>query len=153
MIDAGYGHNTSFLLKRENRNLKYWGGLAKNPTVLSSDQEDSPQIIRLGELVQTLPQEAFTDIQLELDKTKTLWVVTKEVEISALTNWKGEYCYGHKRFNFLSSHWYWLLYDQCFFINCHTPMDSWYIFSKKLSRSCLQGSQGMVRTQRISSRR
>ena len=31
------------------------------------------------------PQEAFTQIQLELDKPKTLWVVTKEVEISPLT--------------------------------------------------------------------
>jgi hypothetical protein len=50
-----------------------------------SDQEDSPQIIRLDELVQSLPQEAFTEIQLELDKTKTLWVVTEEVEISALS--------------------------------------------------------------------
>jgi hypothetical protein len=37
-----------------------------------SDQEDSPTIIRLDELVQSLPQEAFTEIQLELDKTKTL---------------------------------------------------------------------------------
>jgi hypothetical protein len=39
----------------------------------------------LDELAQSLPQEAFTEIQLELDKPKTLWVVTKEVEISALT--------------------------------------------------------------------
>ena len=69
----------------ENRNLKYLGGLAKNPKVLASDQEDSPQIIRLDELAQSLPQQAFTEIQLELDKPKTLWVVTKEVEISPLT--------------------------------------------------------------------
>ena len=69
----------------ENRNLKYLGGLAKNPKVLASDQEDSPQIIRLDELAQNLPQEAFTKIQLELDKSKILWVVTKEVEISALS--------------------------------------------------------------------
>ena len=69
----------------ENRNLKYLGGLAKNPKVLASDQEDSPQIIRLDELAQSLPQEAFTEIQLELDKPRTLWVVTQEVEISALS--------------------------------------------------------------------
>jgi hypothetical protein len=50
-----------------------------------SDQEDSPQIIRLDELAQSVPQEAFTEIELELDKSKTLWVVTKEVEISPLT--------------------------------------------------------------------
>ena len=88
----------------ENRNLKYLGGLAKNPKVLASDQEDSPQIIRLDELAQSLPQQAFTEIQLELDKPKTLWVVTKEVEISPLTNWKGEYYYGHQHFYLLSSH-------------------------------------------------
>jgi hypothetical protein len=39
----------------------------------------------LDELVQSLPQEAFTGIELQLDKTKTLWVVTQEVEISPLT--------------------------------------------------------------------
>jgi hypothetical protein len=85
IIDPGYGHNTSFLLKIENQNLKYLGGLAKNPKVLASDQEDSPQIIRLDELAQSLPQEAFREIQLQLDKPKTLWVVTQEVEISPLT--------------------------------------------------------------------
>jgi hypothetical protein len=50
-----------------------------------SDQEDSPQIIRLDELAQSSPQEAFTEIELELDKPKTSWVVTQEVEISPLT--------------------------------------------------------------------
>jgi hypothetical protein len=39
----------------------------------------------LDKLAQSLPQEAFTEIQLQLDKPKTLWVVTQEVEISALT--------------------------------------------------------------------
>jgi hypothetical protein len=58
----------------------------------------------LDKLAQSLPQEAFTEIQLELDKPKILWVVTKEVEISALTNWKGQYYYRHQRFDFLSSH-------------------------------------------------
>ena len=50
-----------------------------------SDQEDSPQIIRLDELAQSSPQEAFTEIEVELDKPKTSWVVTQEVEISPLT--------------------------------------------------------------------
>jgi hypothetical protein len=39
----------------------------------------------LDKLAQSLPQAAFTEIQLELDKPKRLWVVTKEVEISPLT--------------------------------------------------------------------
>ena len=85
IIDGAYGNNTSFLLKIENRNLKYLGELAGNRKVLTSDQEDSPQIIRLDELAQSLPQEAFTEIQLQLDKPKTLWVVTQEVEILGLT--------------------------------------------------------------------
>jgi hypothetical protein len=70
-----------------------------------SDQEDNPQVIRLDELAQSLPQQAFTEIQLELDKPKTLWVVTKEVEISRLTG-KGNIAIiqRHQRFYFLSSH-------------------------------------------------
>jgi hypothetical protein len=36
-------------------------------------------------LAQSLPQEAVTEIQLQLDKPKTLWVVTQEVEVSPLT--------------------------------------------------------------------
>ena len=85
IIDGAYGNNTSFLLKIENRNLKYLGELAGNRKVLTSDQEDSPQIIRLDKLAQSLPQGAFTEIELELDKPKTLWVVTQEVEILGLT--------------------------------------------------------------------
>jgi hypothetical protein len=85
IVDAGYGNNTSFLLKLENRNLKYLGGLAKNRKVIVNDKEDIQQIIRLDELAKALPQEAFIEIQFQLDKPKTLWVVTKEVEISGLT--------------------------------------------------------------------
>ena len=36
-------------------------------------------------MAQSLPQEAVTEIELELDKPKRLWVVTQEVEISPLT--------------------------------------------------------------------
>ena len=88
IVDAGYGNNTSFLLNLENRKLKYLGGLAKNRKVVVNDKEDIQQTIRLDELAQSLPQEAFTQIKLELNQpktSKTLWVVTKEVEISGLT--------------------------------------------------------------------
>ena len=88
IVDAGYGNNTSFLLNLENRKLKYLGGLAKNRKVVVNDFEDIQQTIRLDELAQSLPQEAFTQIKLELNQpktSKTLWVVTKEVEISGLT--------------------------------------------------------------------
>jgi len=84
IVDAGYGNNTSFLLELENRRLKYLGGLAKNRKVTINKTNKIQQTIRLDELAQNIPKEAFTEIQLNLDKPKTLWVVTKEVEISRL---------------------------------------------------------------------
>ena len=84
IVDAGYGNNTSFLLELEKRQLKYLGGLAKNRKVTINDQENIPQVIRLDELASTLSKETFTSVQLNLNKPKTLWVATKEVEISQL---------------------------------------------------------------------
>ncbi|PLZ99849.1 IS701 family transposase [Fischerella thermalis CCMEE 5268] len=84
IIDAGYGNNTSFLLELEKRQLKYLGGLAKNRKVTISTEGDEKQTIRLDELAQSFSPEDFKEIQLSLDKPKTLWVVTKEVEISRL---------------------------------------------------------------------
>ncbi|BAZ37029.1 transposase [Calothrix sp. NIES-4101] len=84
LIDAGYGNNTSFLLELEKRELKYLGGLAKNRKITISVSENVKQTIRLDELAQSLPKEAFTKIEMKLDKPKTVWVVTREVEISQL---------------------------------------------------------------------
>lgn len=53
--------------------------------MIVNDKEDIQQIIRLDELAKALPQKDFIEIQLQLDRPKTLWVVTKEVEISGLT--------------------------------------------------------------------
>ncbi|HEY9782599.1 MAG TPA: IS701 family transposase [Leptolyngbyaceae cyanobacterium] len=84
IVDAGYGNNTSFLLELEKRQLKYLGGVAKNRQININHQQNIQQTIRVDELAQSLPIEAFTKIQLNLDKPKTVWVVTKEVEISQL---------------------------------------------------------------------
>jgi len=84
IVDGGYGNNTSFLLELESRKLKYLGGVAKNRKVTISEQENNQQTIRLDELAKTLPQEAFSEIKLNLDKSRTVWVATKEVEISRL---------------------------------------------------------------------
>lgn len=84
IIDTGYGNNTSLLLGLENRGLKYLGGLAKNRKVTINVSEKIQQIIRIDELAQIIPQEGFTEIQLNLDKPKTVWVATTEVEISNL---------------------------------------------------------------------
>lgn len=62
IVDAGYGNNTSFLLELEKRKLKYLGGLAKNRKVTVTFPDNIQQTIRLDELAQSLPQEAFTEI-------------------------------------------------------------------------------------------
>jgi SRSO17 transposase len=84
IVDAGYGNNTSFLLELEKRGLKYLGGLAKNRKVTINKADPSKQTIRLDELAESLLEERFTEIQLNLDKPRTVWVATLEVEIARL---------------------------------------------------------------------
>jgi len=84
LIDAGYGNNTTFLLELEKRKLKYLGGLAKNRKVIIDKSANKLKEIRLDKLAQSLPVEAFTPIQLNLDKPKTIWVAPVEVELSQL---------------------------------------------------------------------
>src|SRR4028119_2089445 len=84
LMDAGYGNNTTFLLDLENRRLKYLGGLAKNRKVISVTQANNREEIRLDELAKSLPVEAFNPVQLNLEKSKTVWVATVEVELSRL---------------------------------------------------------------------
>ena len=84
VIDAGYGNNTTFLLELEKRKLKYLGGLAKNRKVIIESEANQIQEIRLDKLAESLPVEAFTPVQLNLDKPKTVWVATRVVEISPL---------------------------------------------------------------------
>ncbi len=84
VIDAGYGNNTTFLLELEKRKLKYLGGLAKNRKVIRETQTSKREEIRLDKLAQSLPVEAFTPIKINLDKPKTVWVATVEVELSQL---------------------------------------------------------------------
>ena len=84
LIDAGYGNNTTFLLELEKRRLKYLGGLAKNRKVIIETEANKLQEIRLDQLAESLPAEAFTPVQLNLDKPKTVWVAPVEVELSQL---------------------------------------------------------------------
>ena len=84
VIDAGYGNNTTFLLSLEKRRLKYLGGLAKNRKVITEIEVNKREGIRLDKLAESLPDEAFTPIKLNLDKPKTVWVATVEVELSQL---------------------------------------------------------------------
>jgi len=84
LIDAGYGNNTTFLQELEKRKLKYLGGLAKNRKVITHRESNQGEEIRLDKLAQSLPAEEFTAVQLNLDKPKTVWVATVEVELSQL---------------------------------------------------------------------
>ena len=84
LIDAGYGNNTTFLLELEKRKLKYLGGLAKNRQVIIAHEGKSQEEIRLDNLAQLLPSEAFTPIQLKLEKIKTVWVTTVDATLSRL---------------------------------------------------------------------
>ncbi len=83
IIDSGYGNNTSFLKELESKNLKYLGGIAKNRKV-TLNKADYYLPIRIDELAKSLPKEAFTKVDLILDKPKKVWVKTLEVEISRL---------------------------------------------------------------------
>ncbi len=84
LIDAGYGNNTTFLLELEKRRLKYLGGLAKNRKVITQIESNKLQEIRLDQLGQSMPVGDFTPVQLNLDKQKTVWVATVEVELDKL---------------------------------------------------------------------
>ena len=83
IIDSGYGNNTSFLKELENRKLKYLGGIAKNRKITLKNQEDSASM-RIDKLAESLPKEAFTEVELILDKPKKVWVTILEVVISRL---------------------------------------------------------------------
>ena len=84
LIDAGYGNNITFLLELEKRKLKYLGGLAKNRKVIIETSANQRTEIRLDKLAESLPIEAFIPVQISLNKPKTVWVATTEVEISRL---------------------------------------------------------------------
>ena len=73
----------------ESRKLRYIGGLAKNRKVLFQLEHGlERKKIRLDELVKSLNSEAFTAIQLKLQKPRTVWVATIEVEWSTMSESK-----------------------------------------------------------------
>jgi SRSO17 transposase len=84
LIDSGYGNNTNFLNKLEQRKLKYLGGLAKNRKVKVVTQTENTDEIRLDVLAGSLPSEAFTEITINLEKPRQVWVATMEIKISRL---------------------------------------------------------------------
>ena len=88
LIDAGYGNNTSFLQELEKRKLKYIGGIAKNRKVIVQKVADKKEEIRVDNWASSLPSEAFSKIQLLLEKQRTVWVARTEIELSKYTGKK-----------------------------------------------------------------
>ena len=88
LIDAGYGNNTSFLQELEKRKLKYIGGIAKNRKVIVEKVADKKEEIRVDNFASSLPSEAFSKIQLLLEKPRTVWVARTEIELSKYTGKK-----------------------------------------------------------------
>ena len=84
LIDAGYGNNTTFLKELDKRELKYLGGLAKNRKVKVLNQLEHREDLRLDNLAQSLPKEAFSEVILNLEKPRHLWVAVVEIEMSRL---------------------------------------------------------------------
>ncbi len=84
LIDSGYGNNTKFLKELEKRKLNYLGGLAKNRKVKVVNSKELTEEIRLDTLAESLPKEAYTQTTINLEKSRTVWVATIEVEISRL---------------------------------------------------------------------
>ena len=78
------GNNTTFLLELEKRKLKYIGGIAKNRKVIIDFEGGIFKEIRLDNLAKSRPSKDFTPIQLNLEKKKTVWVASIEVELSRL---------------------------------------------------------------------
>ena len=78
------GNNTTFLLELEKRKLKYIGGIAKNRKVIMAAVGGDFEEIHLDNLAKSRPSKDFTPIQLNLEKKKTVWVASIEVELSRL---------------------------------------------------------------------
>lgn len=84
LIDAGYGNNTSFLKELEKRKLKYLGGLAKNRQVMRENELGIEEPIRLDELAKALSVDDFTEVKINLEKPRTVWVATFKGKISQM---------------------------------------------------------------------
>ena len=70
LIDGGYGKNTTFLKRLEERELKYLGKIAKNRKVIVKLKSLDERKIRIDELVKSLPLERFEPVLLSLEKQK-----------------------------------------------------------------------------------
>ena len=85
LVDSGYGNNGSFLAELENRDLKYLAAIAKNRNIILNKTENQSEKLRIDEFAKRLSPEEFTPVELNLDKTKVVWVKIVQAEIAQLT--------------------------------------------------------------------
>ena len=78
LIDGGYGNNSDFLNKLEEKNLKYIGGIAKNRKVKPVKDGKIEEEKRIDQVAQLLPKEEFKVVKLG---EKKLWIAIVKVEI------------------------------------------------------------------------
>ena len=76
LIDGGYGNNTTFLKKLEERELKYLGKIAKNRKVIVKLKSLNEIEIRIYELAKILPSGKFEPVILSLEKPKKVLATT-----------------------------------------------------------------------------
>lgn len=85
LIDSGYGNNRHFVQQLEAKKLKYIVGVAKNRRIfLQSDSVEAKVKARLDEVAKSLKPEAFTELTLQLEKPRTVWVATFSAETIGL---------------------------------------------------------------------
>lgn len=85
LIDAGYGNNTPFIKQLEQRNLTYIAAIAKNRSVTYQlPTQQQPHKYSLEELATALPAEAYSEVQLNLERPRTVWVALIQAHIPKL---------------------------------------------------------------------
>ena len=85
LIDGGYGNNSDFLNKLEEKNLKYIGGIAKNRKVKQVKDGKIEEEKRIDEIAESLAKDEFKIVELG---EKKLWVALIKVEINKLSGVK-----------------------------------------------------------------
>ena len=92
LIDAGYGNNTTFLKKLEDRELNYLGGVAKNRKIIITKPQEIEVKISLKELAKSLSPKDFQRVILNTEKTKTVFV-TIFTRISVTIRRRKNFCH------------------------------------------------------------
>ena len=85
LIDGGYGNNSCFLNKLEEKNLIYIGGIAKNRNVKLFKDGKILEEQRIDEIAKSLEEKEYEIVEL---KEKKLWVGLVKVEIEKLSGLK-----------------------------------------------------------------